>query len=93
MPLSRGLENALDMLRSTTGWPFSAVAPHDPPRQADACRCAMGRPILVNGLSYRCRFSLCDRRQASCERMAASRGDGSGRNGLMAVTPRYVKPF
>jgi len=30
-----------------TAQPAPAVAPHDPPRQADACRSAIGRPILV----------------------------------------------
>jgi len=29
-----------------TAQPAPAVAPHDPPRQADACRSAIGRPIL-----------------------------------------------
>ena len=32
--------------------PVPDLAPHDPPRQADACRWAIGRPILPNG--YRC---------------------------------------
>ena len=29
-----------------TAQPAPAVAPHDPPRSADACRSAIGRPIL-----------------------------------------------
>ena len=33
-----------------TAQPAPAVAPHDPPRQADACRSAIGRPILENPL-------------------------------------------
>ena len=32
-----------------TAQPAPAVAPHDPPRQADACRSAIGRPILIEG--------------------------------------------
>ena len=31
-----------------TAQPAPAAAPHDPPRQADACRSAIGRPILEN---------------------------------------------
>jgi hypothetical protein len=33
-----------------TARPAPAVAPHDPPRQADACRSAIGRPILRSAI-------------------------------------------
>jgi hypothetical protein len=58
-----------------------AVAPHDSPRSADACRSAIGRPILSRRFSR----SPCGMRSAPSE--AVRENDGNGREIYRMTSP------